>query len=247
MASASFALDLARYRRICPAEIRCRCFRSPRGNAWPGNSQPVRYNRQVTMYLAKPVGGWTNTVIGRFDNGQVIEMCLLKRSKIDSIARQEPTDQAKLLNLLNGKGGIRTHDDLRKSASCRFYVARQAKDAVDHCTLLHAHHCFEDRPIISDATEDAAVLPIDAVLNPKKELCHRAGVPDKVEIAGRFESVIHDARAVPLCSFRLRGIDWLNSFSGPLAGVLPQAIGPRKCDNHSIARQTASGVGMCPL
>jgi len=75
---------------------------------------------------------------------KLLKMCLLKRSKIDSIARQEPADQAKLLNFLSGEGGIRTHDDLRKSASCRFYVARQAKDAtdaVDHCTLLHADHC----------------------------------------------------------------------------------------------------------
>jgi len=72
---------------------------------------------------------------------KLLKMCLLKRSKIDSIARQEPADQAKLLNLLNGEGGIRIHDDLRKSASCRSCIARQAKDAVDHCTLLHADHC----------------------------------------------------------------------------------------------------------
>jgi hypothetical protein len=40
-----------------------------------------------------------------------------------------------------GEGGIRTHEDLSGSASCRSYVAHRAKDAtdaVDHCTLLHA-------------------------------------------------------------------------------------------------------------
>jgi len=84
---------------------------------------------------------------------------------------------------LNAEGGIRIHDDLRKSESCRFYIARQAKDAtdaVDHCTLLHAHHCFEDRPIISDATEDAAVLPIDAVLNPKRNYVIEQEFPIKL-------------------------------------------------------------------
>jgi len=35
-----------------------------------GNSQPACFNRQVAMYLAKTVGGWTTTVIGRFYNGR---------------------------------------------------------------------------------------------------------------------------------------------------------------------------------
>ena len=40
-----------------------------------------------------------------------------------------------------GEGGIRTPDRLVESASYRFQVAnvaRDARDAVDHCTLLHA-------------------------------------------------------------------------------------------------------------
>ncbi len=35
-----------------------------------GNSQPAAFNRQVAMYLAKNVGRWTTTIIGRFDNGR---------------------------------------------------------------------------------------------------------------------------------------------------------------------------------
>jgi hypothetical protein len=35
-----------------------------------GNAQPAVSNRQVAMYLAKYVGGWSTTAIGRFYNGR---------------------------------------------------------------------------------------------------------------------------------------------------------------------------------
>src|SRR5262245_10228454 len=35
-----------------------------------GNAQPAAFNRQVAMYLAHRVGGWTTTRIGRFYNGR---------------------------------------------------------------------------------------------------------------------------------------------------------------------------------
>jgi chromosomal replication initiation ATPase DnaA len=34
------------------------------------NTQPAVSNRQVAMYLAKYVGGWSTTAIGRFYNGR---------------------------------------------------------------------------------------------------------------------------------------------------------------------------------
>jgi hypothetical protein len=35
----------------------------------PGNAQPEAFNQQVAMYLAKHVGGWSTTKIGKFYNG----------------------------------------------------------------------------------------------------------------------------------------------------------------------------------
>jgi chromosomal replication initiator protein len=35
-----------------------------------GNAQPAVFNRQVAMYLAKRVGGWSTTRIGKFYNGR---------------------------------------------------------------------------------------------------------------------------------------------------------------------------------
>jgi hypothetical protein len=36
----------------------------------PGNQQPACFNRQIAMYLAKYVGRWSTTQIGRFYNGR---------------------------------------------------------------------------------------------------------------------------------------------------------------------------------
>ena len=35
-----------------------------------GNAQPAVFSRQIAMYLAKHVGGWSTTQIGRFYNGR---------------------------------------------------------------------------------------------------------------------------------------------------------------------------------
>src|ERR1043166_5479443 len=35
-----------------------------------GNAQPAVFSRQVAMYLAKCVGGWSTTQIGKFYNGR---------------------------------------------------------------------------------------------------------------------------------------------------------------------------------
>lgn len=35
-----------------------------------GRSQPAAFNRQVAMYLAKHLGRWTTTIIGRFYSGR---------------------------------------------------------------------------------------------------------------------------------------------------------------------------------
>src|SRR5215471_7005048 len=35
-----------------------------------GNAQPAAFNRQIAMYLAHRVGGWSTTRIGRFYNGR---------------------------------------------------------------------------------------------------------------------------------------------------------------------------------
>ena len=41
------------------------------GPGWvPGNAQPAAISRQVAMYMASQVGGWSTTQIGKFYNGR---------------------------------------------------------------------------------------------------------------------------------------------------------------------------------
>jgi hypothetical protein len=70
MAAHAFAPHLAVRRRISLAEIDAAVTRHLGATRGLGKSQPACFNRQVAMYLAKYVGGWSTTVIGRFYNGR---------------------------------------------------------------------------------------------------------------------------------------------------------------------------------
>ncbi|MBV8808028.1 MAG: hypothetical protein JO033_05090 [Acidobacteriaceae bacterium] len=70
MASPSFVPDSVSHRRISLAEIDAAVSARLGPTRGLGNSQPACFNRQVAMYLAKHVGPWSTTVIGRFYNGR---------------------------------------------------------------------------------------------------------------------------------------------------------------------------------
>lgn len=68
MATVAFASTL--YRRLSLATIDTVVSARLGPTRVPGHEQPACFNRQVAMYLAKHVGGWSTTVIGRFYNGR---------------------------------------------------------------------------------------------------------------------------------------------------------------------------------
>jgi chromosomal replication initiation ATPase DnaA len=70
MASRSFAPDSASRRRISLRAIHATVSARLGPTCGLGNSQPACFNRQVAMYLASRVGGWSTTVIGLFYNGR---------------------------------------------------------------------------------------------------------------------------------------------------------------------------------
>ena len=57
-------------RRIAIAEIDRAVARRLGPTRILGNAQPAAFNRQVAMYLAKALGGWSVTKIGKFYNGR---------------------------------------------------------------------------------------------------------------------------------------------------------------------------------
>jgi hypothetical protein len=55
-----------------------------------GNAQPAVFNRQVAMYLAKHVGGWSTTRIGRFYNGRDHSTVCHALKKVEMLRNSQP-------------------------------------------------------------------------------------------------------------------------------------------------------------
>ena len=55
-----------------------------------GNAQPATLNRQIAMYLAKRVGGWSTTRIGRFYNGRDHSTVCHAIKKIQVLRERDP-------------------------------------------------------------------------------------------------------------------------------------------------------------
>ena len=55
-----------------------------------GNAQPACFNRQVAMYLARHLGGWSTTVIGRFYNGRDHSTVCYGIQRIEALRENDP-------------------------------------------------------------------------------------------------------------------------------------------------------------
>src|SRR6476646_8819777 len=56
----------------------------------PGNAQPACFNRQIAMYLARHVGRWSTTVIGRFYNGRDHSTVCHSIQRIETLRETDP-------------------------------------------------------------------------------------------------------------------------------------------------------------
>jgi hypothetical protein len=89
MASPSF-VPRALSRRISLAEIDAAVSARLGATRGLGNSQPACFNRQVAMYLAKHVGRWSTTVIGRFYNGRDHSTVCHGIQRIEALRESDP-------------------------------------------------------------------------------------------------------------------------------------------------------------
>ncbi len=55
-----------------------------------GNAQPAVFSRQVAMYLAKHVGGWSTTRIGRFYNGRDHSTVCYALKRVAALRENDP-------------------------------------------------------------------------------------------------------------------------------------------------------------
>lgn len=87
---ATVAFGSSPYRRLSLAQIDAAVSARLGPTRIPGNEQPACFNRQVAMYLAKHVGRWSTTVIGRFYNGRDHSTVCHGIQRIGSLRETDP-------------------------------------------------------------------------------------------------------------------------------------------------------------
>ncbi len=99
MASSQFAPDVFSRRRISLVDIDAAVSARLGPTRGLGNSQPACFNRQVGMYLARHVGRWSTTVIGRFYNGRDHSTVVHGVQRIEALRECDPDVDALLADL----------------------------------------------------------------------------------------------------------------------------------------------------
>jgi hypothetical protein len=81
----------------------------------PGNAPKPCFSRQVSMYLAKHVGGWSLPRIGRFYNGRHHTTVLHAIAKIERLRKRDEALDALLDVLASTLNSERAPDESRRS------------------------------------------------------------------------------------------------------------------------------------
>jgi hypothetical protein len=78
-----------------------------------GNAQPAAFSRQIAMYLAHQVAGWSTTQVGKFYNGRDHSTVCYAIGRIRAL-READADVDELLTALGDE--IRNHDRAQSNA-----------------------------------------------------------------------------------------------------------------------------------
>jgi Bacterial dnaA protein helix-turn-helix len=138
MATTSFVPGSTPRRRVPLAEIDAIVSARLGTTRTRGNAQPACFNRQVAMYLAKHVGRWSTTAIGRFYNGRDHSTVCHGIQRIESLRETDPDVDALVTELRRQLD--RGQDELpqlarpNKSAKC----IKLAQSSVDEFAELVA-------------------------------------------------------------------------------------------------------------
>ena len=97
----------------------------------PGNMQPACFNRQVAMYLAKNVGGWSTSAIGRFYNGRDHSTVIHGIQQIQALRDSDPEVDALLSELKDQLARSREKHDEDKGVAVAPKVLNAAHLNVD--------------------------------------------------------------------------------------------------------------------
>src|SRR3954468_10029341 len=123
MALPSFAPKPLSQKRLSLAEIDAVGSVKLGTTRTPGNAQPACFNRQIAMYLAARIGGWSTTEIGRFYNGRDHSTVCYGIQRIESLRESNPEVDTVVTQLrqqlTNGGADKQIENDCRESdAGC---------------------------------------------------------------------------------------------------------------------------------
>ena len=117
-----------------------------------GNEQPACFNRQIAMYPARYVGGWSTTQIGRFYNGRDHSTVCYGIQRIQSLRDSDPDVDALITDLKRQLGaaaadGTRRAGIPAESASISELTVDQLADRVAArvCEYLEQHMLGSNR------------------------------------------------------------------------------------------------------
>lgn len=138
MATVAFAPTLTR--RISLAEIDAAVSARLGPTRIPGNAQPACFNRQVAMYLARHVGRWSTTAIGRFYNGRDHSTVCHGIQRIEALRESDPEVDALVTDLKQQL--FREHDfpdsDGRQTQPAEFSLNGADKISIDELAEIVA-------------------------------------------------------------------------------------------------------------
>ncbi len=93
----------------------------------PGNAHPAALNRQIAMYLAKQVGGWSYKTIGRFYNGRDHSTVHYAVQRVEGLRESSPDLDVLLCELKQAISEAASESAFRhQSADCQ----RNARNVV---------------------------------------------------------------------------------------------------------------------
>ena len=150
-----------------------------------GNQRGTCFSRQISMYLAKNVGGWSTTRIGRFYNGRHHTTVLYAIGKIERLRKTDESVDALievLTAVLSAKMECRFTERFESGWSTGLIeaVAARVLDLMGTVDALHdeskylAVVGFADQKVVPNCVPSIAHMPADgAGRNPKKSAAQR--------------------------------------------------------------------------
>src|ERR1035437_2466671 len=123
-----------------------------------GNAQPAAFNRQVAMYLAKRVGGWSLTKIGKFYNGRHHTTVCHAIRRIEALRAVNPDVDGLLAVLIDQIKAVGVNMPSRREHVVRGIAITESALPITEEFLM----------IVADRSEEHLKVRIDEILDRKR-------------------------------------------------------------------------------